>query len=230
MLGLGKTGRVRASATASSARSRDSYQHYAVALYRQALLTLDDPAMAEHVVGDVVTNEYALARGQSAAKTMRVITWPNWSSGAVTSWWPARRGRIAAPAYSAASGTSGPAECWESISVTWRSASARYCSSGQPHRPRPVRTAIKQVAPLQGDGNPAAEAGTGTTQGRCPLRDEEYQMSRAAVADPPAKKEEMMRALGYVTAITLTAAGIGLGVLAVMSLPETRRYLAMRKI
>lgn len=54
MLGLGKTGRVRASATtatSSSARSRDSYQYYAVALYRQALLTLDDPALAGHVVG-----------------------------------------------------------------------------------------------------------------------------------------------------------------------------------
>jgi hypothetical protein len=55
-------------------------------------------------------------------------------------------------------------------------------------------------------------------------------MSRAAVADSPESKEEMMRALGYVTTITLTAAGIGLGVLAVKSLPETRRYLAMRKI
>ena len=63
MLGLGKTGRVRASATASSARSRDSYQHYAVALYRQALLTPDDPALAEHVVGDVLTNEDALDPG-----------------------------------------------------------------------------------------------------------------------------------------------------------------------
>jgi hypothetical protein len=63
MLGLGKTGRVRASATASSARSRDSYQHYAVALYRQALLTRDDPALAEHVVVDVVTNEDALDPG-----------------------------------------------------------------------------------------------------------------------------------------------------------------------
>ena len=55
-------------------------------------------------------------------------------------------------------------------------------------------------------------------------------MSRAAVADPPESKEEMMRALGYVTAITLAAAGIGLGVVAVKALPETRRYLAMRKI
>jgi hypothetical protein len=40
----------------------------------------------------------------------------------------------------------------------------------------------------------------------------------------------MMRALGYATAITLTAAGIVLGVLAVKAIPETRRYLAMRKI
>jgi hypothetical protein len=61
MLGLGKTGRVRASATAGSARSRDSYQHYAVALYRQALLTLDDPVLPEHI--DVVTNEDALDLG-----------------------------------------------------------------------------------------------------------------------------------------------------------------------
>ncbi len=50
-------------------------------------------------------------------------------------------------------------------------------------------------------------------------------MSRAA-----REKEELMRALGYVTAITLTAAGIALGVIAVRALPETRRYLAMRKI
>jgi hypothetical protein len=55
-------------------------------------------------------------------------------------------------------------------------------------------------------------------------------MSQAAVADPPKSMEEMMRALGYVTAIALTAAGIGLGVIAVKALPETRRYLAMRKI
>jgi hypothetical protein len=54
-------------------------------------------------------------------------------------------------------------------------------------------------------------------------------MSRAAVADPP-QIRKMMRALGYVTAITLTVAGIALGVLAVKALPETRRYLAMRKI
>jgi hypothetical protein len=66
MLGSGKTGRVRASATAataSPARSRDIYQRYAVALYRQALLTLDDSAPAEHVAGDVGANEYVPAPG-----------------------------------------------------------------------------------------------------------------------------------------------------------------------
>jgi hypothetical protein len=47
---------------------------------------------------------------------------------------------------------------------------------------------------------------------------------------PARDPEEIMRALGYVTAITLTAVGIALGVLAVKALPETRRYLAMRKI
>ena len=55
-------------------------------------------------------------------------------------------------------------------------------------------------------------------------------MSRAAGADPPEIRRKMMRALGYVTAITLAAAGIVLGVIAVKALPETRRYLAMRKI
>ena len=72
MLGWGKTGRVRASATASSARSRDMYQGYAVALYRQALLTRDDPAAAGHVAGDVVASKYALAPGPERVRASRV--------------------------------------------------------------------------------------------------------------------------------------------------------------
>jgi hypothetical protein len=39
-----------------------------------------------------------------------------------------------------------------------------------------------------------------------------------------------MRTLGYVTAITMAAAGTGLGVMAVRSLPDVRRYVAMRKM
>jgi hypothetical protein len=39
-----------------------------------------------------------------------------------------------------------------------------------------------------------------------------------------------MRTLGYVTAITMAAAGAGLGVMAVKSLPDVRRYVAMRKM
>jgi hypothetical protein len=72
MLGLGKTGTVRASGTASSARSQDVYHGYAAALYLQALLTPDDPALAEHVVCDAVVNECALAampgRGEDQAR------------------------------------------------------------------------------------------------------------------------------------------------------------------
>jgi hypothetical protein len=64
MLGSGKTGTVRAFVAASSVRNRDAdlYRRYAAALYRQALLTRGDPAVAEHVVCDVVVNEAALAR------------------------------------------------------------------------------------------------------------------------------------------------------------------------
>ena len=64
MLGSGKTGAVRALVTASSARDRDAdlYRRYAAGLYRQALLTRGDPALAEHVVCDVIVNERALAR------------------------------------------------------------------------------------------------------------------------------------------------------------------------
>jgi hypothetical protein len=64
MLGSGKTGAVRARMTAGSARSRDAglYRRYAVGLYRQALLSRGDPALAEHVACDVIVNECALAR------------------------------------------------------------------------------------------------------------------------------------------------------------------------
>lgn len=39
-----------------------------------------------------------------------------------------------------------------------------------------------------------------------------------------------MRTLGYVTAITMAAAGAALGLVAVRSLPEVRRFVAMRKM
>jgi hypothetical protein len=64
MLGSDKTGTVRAFVTASSVRSQDAdlYRRYAAVLYRQALLTRGDPALAERVVCDVIVNEAALAR------------------------------------------------------------------------------------------------------------------------------------------------------------------------
>jgi hypothetical protein len=39
-----------------------------------------------------------------------------------------------------------------------------------------------------------------------------------------------MRGLGYVTAVTMAAAATMLGVMTVMSLPDIRRYLAMRRM
>jgi hypothetical protein len=39
-----------------------------------------------------------------------------------------------------------------------------------------------------------------------------------------------MRTLGYITAVTLTAAAATLGVLAVMSVPDARRYLKIKKM
>jgi hypothetical protein len=39
-----------------------------------------------------------------------------------------------------------------------------------------------------------------------------------------------MRRLGYITAVTMAAAAAALGLLAVMSLPDARRYLKIRKM
>ncbi len=55
-------------------------------------------------------------------------------------------------------------------------------------------------------------------------------MSRAAVADPLKSRRKVMRRLGYVTAITMAAAAAALGLVAVRSLPDARRYMAMRKM
>ena len=75
MLGLGKIATVHGYATDGPARSQEIYQRYAVALYRQALLNLDDPASAEHVACDALVNEYALAampeRGEGKARYRR---------------------------------------------------------------------------------------------------------------------------------------------------------------
>ena len=64
MLGWGKTEAVRAFVAARSARNQDAdlYRRYATALYRQALLTRGDPALAERIGCDVIVNEAALAR------------------------------------------------------------------------------------------------------------------------------------------------------------------------
>jgi hypothetical protein len=69
MVGSGKNGAVRTPGTASSSRNRDIYQRYATGLYRQALLTLGDSALAEQVVRDVIVDECALAPGYGDGDT-----------------------------------------------------------------------------------------------------------------------------------------------------------------
>jgi hypothetical protein len=39
-----------------------------------------------------------------------------------------------------------------------------------------------------------------------------------------------MRTLGYITAVTMAATAAALGLLAVMSLPDIRQYLKIRKM
>lgn len=69
---FGKTGTVRATANSDRSRDADIYDRYAVGLYRQAVLTLGDPALAEHVVCDVIVDECALVpprgRGEADAR------------------------------------------------------------------------------------------------------------------------------------------------------------------
>jgi hypothetical protein len=64
MLGLGKTRTAGGPAAASQVRSEVIYQRHAAALYRQALLMLDDSARAENVVCDAIVAECALALDQ----------------------------------------------------------------------------------------------------------------------------------------------------------------------
>jgi hypothetical protein len=68
MLGFGNTGTLRDSAPAGPARIQETYQRYAVVLYRQALLNVDDPASAGPVDCDALVNERALAAIQGRGK------------------------------------------------------------------------------------------------------------------------------------------------------------------
>ena len=76
--------------------------------------------------------------------------------------------------------------------------------------------------------SPAA-AGAAASAARCLLRMRDVNVA-GRCRGPAEEQEKVMRTLGYVTAITMAAAGTALGLVAVRSLPEMRRYLAMRKM
>jgi hypothetical protein len=69
MPGWGKDGTVRGPAATSTDRRQDLYQRYAAGLYRQALLTVGDAALAEQVVCDVIVDEGAVAPARGAGDT-----------------------------------------------------------------------------------------------------------------------------------------------------------------
>jgi len=48
--------------------------------------------------------------------------------------------------------------------------------------------------------------------------------------DPLTSRRDIMRTLGYVAAIAMAAAGAALGLLAVKSVPDVRRYVAIRNM
>ena|SRR5579863_3217674 len=66
MIGLGKTRTAGAPAAAAASRAcRETiYQRHAAALYQQALLMLDDSALAENIVCDAIADECAQAPAQ----------------------------------------------------------------------------------------------------------------------------------------------------------------------
>lgn len=72
MLGFGKTSTARAEAGSDRSQDADIYDRFGVGLYRQALLTLRDAALAEHLVCDVIVDECALSpppgRGEADAR------------------------------------------------------------------------------------------------------------------------------------------------------------------
>ena len=57
-----------------------------------------------------------------------------------------------------------------------------------------------------------------------------WQPHRPPLPKHQRNRRKMMQKLGYVTAITMAAAGAALGVMAVRSLPDARRYVAMKKM
>ena len=193
MLAWGKTGPVRAGATAGLAgrRAADIYRRCAVGLYKQALLTLGDSALAGDVACGVTAGEctpppapgfdqdearYRLAepvfrryRQLAGGIDPGGLDPGGLDPGGLLS---EDRRKRSGSRYPAASGTSGPAELWVHIRATWRPSCTRYCAGWPPHRPpvpRAARSGTRDidVGPALADPLKRGEnnAGTGVRHG-----------------------------------------------------------------
>ena len=89
------------------------------------------------------------------------------------------------------------------------------------------RTAARKEGLLQA----GSESGGGRSGRQCSaLPAPGWDINAGAAVAAPQEQEKVMRTLGYVTAIAMAAAGTAVGLVAVRSLPEVRRYIAMRKM
>jgi len=83
--------------------------------------------------------------------------------------------------------------------------------------------AIRHEGPPQTGSTPAETR-------RRPPRDKWTSARRAVVTDSLTSRRDIMRTLGYVAVIAMAAAGAALGLLAVKSAPDLRRYVAIRNM
>jgi hypothetical protein len=88
MPGFGKTSTVRAEAGSDRSQDADIYDRFGVGLYRQALLTLRDPALAGHVVCDVIVDECRALAAAGARRGRARHRLAESASGAVSGWPP----------------------------------------------------------------------------------------------------------------------------------------------
>jgi hypothetical protein len=90
-------------------------------------------------------------------------------------------------------------------------------------RPAAVMRTLTNVTPSGYTGRRCSARYARRCAGRQPHRP-------PSLSSTTREQGKAMRGLGYVTAVTMAAAATMLGVMTVMSLPDIRRYLAMRRM
>ena len=199
--------------TRSSAGSRDIHHGYASGLYRQAFLTLGDTALAVRVVSDVIADGRApaSARGYGEDDVRYRLAESVFRRCQQLASDPARRDGRPVPPPGDVSGRVGPGG-FLSEQERGRSGSCLSAVSGM-SGPAECWASVRVI-----------------WRPSCARHCSGWQPHRPPLPKQQRNRRKMMQKLGYVTAITMAAAGAALGVMAVRSLPDARRYVAMKKM